>query len=77
MSRKNSVVLSPAETKAALKEAKQVLKDAQATAKTLVAEAKTVAKARAAEDKDFTKREAVAVKAVALAQGKVDALTAA
>ena len=47
MPRKQSAVLSPAEKKAALKEAKAVLKSAQLAVKDLEKQAKVVAKARA------------------------------
>ena len=58
MARKQSVVLSPAEKKAALKEAKEVLKAANTAAKELDKQSKAVAKARAAEDKEAGKLEA-------------------
>lgn len=74
MSRKPSVVLTPAEKKAALIEAKAVLKAAQAAVKQLVADAKTVAKARAAEDKAQAALVKTAEKSLVAAQAGVDAL---
>jgi hypothetical protein len=76
MSRKSSVVLTPAEKKLALKEAKDALKAANAAAKELEKQAKVVAKARAAEDKEAAKLATAAQKAVDKAQADVDALTA-
>lgn len=76
MARTPSAVLSPTEKKAALKEAKLVLKNAQAAAKELEKQAKLVAKARATEDKEATKLANAAAKAVEKAQAGVDALTA-
>ena len=74
MSRKPSIVLTPAEKKAALTEAKTALKAAQAAVKQLVAEAKIVAKARAAEDKVQAGLVKAADKSLAAAQAGVDAL---
>lgn len=74
MARKPSIVLTPAEKKAALIEAKAVLKAAQAAVKQLVADAKTVAKARAAEDKAQAALVKTAEKSLVAAQAGVDAL---
>lgn len=76
MSRKSSVVLSPAEKKAALKAAKDALKAAQAYVKELDKQANALAKIRAGENKAAEKAAAAAAKALEKAQADVDALTA-
>lgn len=77
MARKPSVVLTPAEKKAVIKDLKEQVKNAALAAKALVAEAKAIAKARTAEDKDFAKREAAAAKELAKLNAQLEAATAA
>lgn len=76
MARKPSIVLSPAEQKAAAKEAKANLKAAETVVKELVKQANVVAKARAAEDKTQLKLVAAAEKEVVKAQNALAALVA-
>ena len=76
MARKPSVVLTPADKKAAFMVAMAAIKTAKASARQIAKNVKAVLKARASEDKITAKQVLDNEKALAAAQAKLEALTA-
>lgn len=76
MSRKSSIVLTPAEQKVIVKGLRDELKAAQGVTKELTAAAKTVAKTRSLEDKEHAKLVKAAEAVLTKAQKALDAATA-